>query len=338
MDEELQAYLEPEGLRRRRTKYICYSDEVARAFLRRIISGEAVISICRDAEMPSEMTLRRWRKQMPEFARRMDLAKQASGRLFKEGGQTIFCEATAAMIFDRLLDGEGLKSICRDPAMPSLHAVYRWLREREDFREAYRLARTVQGDALAEEGWTLARAGTPETAFLTHVQLTHLRWYAGKLEPRRWGTVKAVEAEPERPAGPAAEPGHGDGPDGVKLYEVRYIYDLATGETRPTGEEPKLLQYGVAGDMRKTEYALEQERRSADARKAYGEAGVASLEAGVAVNGVPQARFYPAWYAELYPDEMRQKEMKEAADAQARARREAESAAFWAAKGVDPQW
>lgn len=45
----------------------------------------------------------------------------------------------------------------------------------------------------------MALAATPETAYLTHVQLGHLRWTAATKSPRTYGRMKPVEppAEPE---------------------------------------------------------------------------------------------------------------------------------------------
>jgi hypothetical protein len=41
---------------------------------------------------------------------------------------------------------------------------------------------------------------TPPTAYASEVKLKHLRWYVGKLVPRRYGGLKA--AEPAAPAKP----------------------------------------------------------------------------------------------------------------------------------------
>src|SRR5258706_377751 len=57
------------------------------------------------------------------------------------------------------------------------------------------LARDIQGLRLAELGWEDACAVTPQTAYATRVKLEHLRWYAGKLAPRKYGALTPVLPE-----------------------------------------------------------------------------------------------------------------------------------------------
>jgi hypothetical protein len=54
-------------------------------------------------------------------------------------------------ICDRLVDGEGLRAICGDPAMPDRATVERWLARYEEFRKEYASAREEQADDLFDQ-------------------------------------------------------------------------------------------------------------------------------------------------------------------------------------------
>jgi hypothetical protein len=88
-----------------------------------------------------------------------------------------------------------VKDIMADPDMPGYSTYFRWQNQFPEFRRAVALAREICALRLAEEGWEDACAVTPATAFATRVKLEHLRWYAGKLAPRRYGALKAMEAD-----------------------------------------------------------------------------------------------------------------------------------------------
>lgn len=66
----------------------------------------------------------------------------------------------ADTICGRLAEGETLRGICRDDAMPDQTTVFRWLRTDEDFRKQYALAREAQADAWADEIIDIADDGT----------------------------------------------------------------------------------------------------------------------------------------------------------------------------------
>jgi hypothetical protein len=98
------------------------------------------------------------------------------------------------MIFERLCQGEGVLSICHDPDMPAPSTVYRWIAQDRSFREAVALAREIAAEGVFEKGLEICETATPETAYLAHVRLTHLRWGAAKLSPRKYGSLRAQEA------------------------------------------------------------------------------------------------------------------------------------------------
>ena len=109
----------------------------------------------------------------------------------------------AADICRRLADGEPLRSICRDPAMPDKATVLRWLADKAkaDFRDQYVHAREMQADALFDEALEIADETTgdlttdkdgKEIVRHENIQRSRLRvdtrkWAAGKLAPKRYG-------------------------------------------------------------------------------------------------------------------------------------------------------
>lgn len=69
----------------------------------------------------------------------------------KLGRPSDYTEKLALVICTQLADGNSLVSICREPEMPHRATVFRWLQDREDFRDMYVRAREAQADKLAEE-------------------------------------------------------------------------------------------------------------------------------------------------------------------------------------------
>jgi hypothetical protein len=57
----------------------------------------------------------------------------------------------AETIFHRLVEGESLRAICADPAMPARATVFRWLARHPEFRRSYAIARDCQMEDLMDE-------------------------------------------------------------------------------------------------------------------------------------------------------------------------------------------
>ena len=121
----------------------------------------------------------------------------------KTGRPSLYTESLAAEICRRLAEGETLRSVCRDPAMPDKATVLRWLGDeaKTGFRDQYAHARDMQADALFDEAleiaddvsgdWSTDKDGK-KVLDHEHVQRSRLRvdtrkWAAGKLAPKRYG-------------------------------------------------------------------------------------------------------------------------------------------------------
>jgi hypothetical protein len=100
----------------------------------------------------------------------------------------------AEQICALLAEGEPLRAICDRPDMPGQSTVYRWIEEREDFRERYTRARVVQGSVVAERGYMEAlEAGKTLDPAAARVRFDAARWLAGKLAPKVYGEKTTTE-------------------------------------------------------------------------------------------------------------------------------------------------
>jgi hypothetical protein len=180
--------MEREGGRVRRwtqtRKRVRYSKKLTETICARVAAGELLYAVCAEAGMPTPQTVIKWAKDDAAFGEALDEARRTGGRSAKGGGVWTYCEATANAIFERLCDGESLTAICKDPAMPCHFTVYYWRNRVPDFNAQVELAKRIQAERFCDLGWELAMGATPETAYLTHVRLAHLRWTAGVMAPR----------------------------------------------------------------------------------------------------------------------------------------------------------
>lgn len=127
------------------------------------------------------------------------------------GRPSIFTEDLAADICERLVNGESLRAICRDDAMPAISTVFKWLTEKPSFSDQYAKAKEEQAEALADEivaiadeECTMVRSSKHpgaakddeeelEVVFdYTAVARNRLRvdarkWVASKLKPKKYG-------------------------------------------------------------------------------------------------------------------------------------------------------
>jgi len=107
-----------------------------------------------------------------------------------------YSDEVAAVICDRLADGESLRSICLTPEMPARRTVFEWLADpdRSGFRTRYALAREAAGDLLAEDIVAIADEATDkDNAAAVKVRVEARMWYASKLRPKVYGNIAAIQ-------------------------------------------------------------------------------------------------------------------------------------------------
>jgi hypothetical protein len=122
------------------------------------------------------------------------------------GRPTDYTPELADSICERLATGESMRSVSRDPDMPAMCTLFKWLRVHESFAEQYTRAKEESADALVEDMLDIADDGTNDwieecddegakAAYKLngeHVQRSRLRvdtrkWAASKLKPKKYG-------------------------------------------------------------------------------------------------------------------------------------------------------
>lgn len=112
-----------------------------------------------------------------------------------------YTDEVGLAICDRIVEGESLRSICRDEAMPCTTTVFKWLAKHDIFANHYAHAREAQADTYADEIADIADDGKRDyvtdadgiaTVDHDHIARARLRvdarkWIASKLKPKKYG-------------------------------------------------------------------------------------------------------------------------------------------------------
>lgn len=134
------------------------------------------------------------------------------------GRPSVYSDGVAAIILERIADGESLRTICADDDMPARSTVFRWLARNNEFSDQYARAREEQADAIFDEILDIAddarndwmeRRGEDDAGWVAngeHIQRSRVRidarkWMAGKLRPKKYSDKVdvTVAGDPERP-------------------------------------------------------------------------------------------------------------------------------------------
>jgi len=115
-----------------------------------------------------------------------------------------YTEELASEVIDRMMSGESLRQICRDPHMPDEKAVRKWAADPElNFGPHYARAREALADHYAAEIIELsdAVAGCSDNSVVqaARLQVDSRKWIASKLFPRQFGDRMTVEGNPDAP-------------------------------------------------------------------------------------------------------------------------------------------
>lgn len=126
------------------------------------------------------------------------------------GRPSSYTEKAAAVICERLADGESLRSICSDADMPDKSTVLRWLDQNTSFRDQYARAREAQADHLFDEMLEIADDGARDTKVISSdgyerevcdhewisrskLRVDTRKWQASKLAPKKYGDKLTTE-------------------------------------------------------------------------------------------------------------------------------------------------
>ncbi len=205
-------------------KYVRYSEDLGRAICARVAAGESLVSVCRDADMPHATTAYDWTRAHPEFAAALREAQQearvaqrladrdAAARRWGADGEadgrfgvlrdgrgrwSTFTPELGEAICWRIANGESLKSIGLDPAMPSSATVLYWARRYPAFGDAYAEARRMMADSLGDMALEVAMTTNPREVWADKLRVDTIRWMAARQAPRKYCERLQAAAELE---------------------------------------------------------------------------------------------------------------------------------------------
>lgn len=98
---------------------------------------------------------------------------------------TDYSEQLAGAICERIAEGESVRAISKDPDMPAMSTIFKWLTIHPMFAEQYARARDEQAETLADEITFIA--DTEEDVQRARVRIDARKWVAGKLKPKKYG-------------------------------------------------------------------------------------------------------------------------------------------------------
>ena len=119
------------------------------------------------------------------------------GKKSARGRRAAYSERIALAVCDRVMDGESLRAVCEDPAMPCRRTVYKWLVDHPGFFERYSRAREIRADDLfdamdAIERAVLAGELNPNSA---RVALDSRKWRLARMSSRYADNKPTMEIE-----------------------------------------------------------------------------------------------------------------------------------------------
>jgi hypothetical protein len=110
----------------------------------------------------------------------------------KQGRPTIYNQAIADEICERLAHGETLRKMVLDDHMPASSAIYRWLDSNESFKEQYAQARVRQADYYAE--MIIDESFGAHDASIGRLRMDALKWASSKIAPKKYGDKIELES------------------------------------------------------------------------------------------------------------------------------------------------
>jgi hypothetical protein len=116
------------------------------------------------------------------------------------GRPTDYSQELVGTICARMADGESMRSICRDDAMPAKATIFRWLTEKQEFKDQYEIAMEQRSEAMFEEILAIADDGVNDTYQTDDGERTNTdviarsrlrvdarKWMLSKMIPKKYG-------------------------------------------------------------------------------------------------------------------------------------------------------
>ena len=110
----------------------------------------------------------------------------------KMGRPSLYSDEMAQKICEHLIQGKPLTpDRTRKSGLPNPSTIFRWIEERDDFRERYVRAREFQAYVYADE--TIDIADTEKDAAKARNRIEIRKWHAAKMAPKVYGDLQRVE-------------------------------------------------------------------------------------------------------------------------------------------------
>ena len=138
--------------------------------------------------------------------------KQSSEDKPVVGRPAVFTKELGDLVCERLGMGESMRSISRDPVMPAMTTLFKWIRTDKEFAQQYDRAKEESADAIYEEIMEIADDGNNDwmeqhgedaakAAYKLNgesIQRSRLRvdtrkWMASKMKPKRYGDRQIID-------------------------------------------------------------------------------------------------------------------------------------------------
>lgn len=128
---------------------------------------------------------------------------------------TDYTPELATKICERIAEGESVRDIVKDEAMPSSSTIYRWLlqEEKREFWEQYEKARNIQAELMFEELLEIADDGSNDWVLRTgkdneewwqqngeamgrsRLRVDTRKWYLSKVLPKKYGDKMDITSD-----------------------------------------------------------------------------------------------------------------------------------------------
>lgn len=123
----------------------------------------------------------------------------------KVGRPEKYTQVLADKICAQLAEGVSMRSVSKQEDMPSCETMFRWIREKEEFREQYARAKQESADFMADEILDISDDGTNdweereiaagrtiialnnEAVQRSKLRVETRKWLMAKMKPKRYG-------------------------------------------------------------------------------------------------------------------------------------------------------
>lgn len=116
----------------------------------------------------------------------------------KVGRPEIWNPKLADQVCEQIALGKSLRTLCKDPDMPGITTIFKWLRERAEFAEQYARATKERSEAFAED--ILEDAENIQTVIVggedrsdnarvnaVKIKIDTKKWLMSKIQPKKYG-------------------------------------------------------------------------------------------------------------------------------------------------------